>query len=197
MSLSAKITAFLVSQKIISNKDRAIYEYGFDLLISDFINFGLILMISFLSKQLSNTIIYLIVFVGLRSVCGGYHAKTHLKCHFCTVGAYITFLALQYILKNNAALLLYGNYIAAIPIILFAPITHANKPLPNQIYRYNRIASVIITLLLIIVAFVSNQHHKKESIALSLSLWIVSSCMIPNIIKEVILGGYCYKKDSL
>ena len=30
MGLSAKITVFLISQKIISAKDRDVYEYGFD-----------------------------------------------------------------------------------------------------------------------------------------------------------------------
>ena len=45
MGLSAKITVFLISQKIISAKDRDVYEYGFDLLIADCINFSLILLI--------------------------------------------------------------------------------------------------------------------------------------------------------
>ncbi len=31
MHLSVKITAFLIEQKIISNEDREIYEYGFEL----------------------------------------------------------------------------------------------------------------------------------------------------------------------
>ena len=44
MGLSAKITVFLISQKIISAKDRDVYEYGFDLLIADCINFSLILL---------------------------------------------------------------------------------------------------------------------------------------------------------
>lgn len=100
MGLSAKITVFLISQKIISAKDRDVYEYGFDLLIADCINFSLILLIGILWSQLKETVIYLIIFVGLRSVCGGYHAKTHCKCHICTIGAYIFFLFLQYILQR-------------------------------------------------------------------------------------------------
>ena len=133
MGLSAKITVFLISQKIISAKDRDVYEYGFDLLIADCINFSLILLIGILWSQLKETVIYLIIFVGLRSVCGGYHAKTHCKCHICTIGAYIFFLFLQYILQDHITMSLLGDCIAAVPIILFAPITHANKPLSKQI----------------------------------------------------------------
>ena len=157
MGLSAKITAFLITQNIVPAKDREIYEYGFDLLIADFINFSVILLIGFSLKRLSETISYLAIFVGLRSVCGGYHAKTHLKCHICTIGAYIVFLLLQYMFKTCTVVILGISCIMSIPIILFAPITHANKPLSVSTYR------------------------RQESLVISLTLWIVSLCMIPAI----------------
>ena len=181
MGLSAKITAFLVAQNIVLANDREIYEYGFDLLIADFINFSLILLIGFLYRELSATIIYLVIFVGLRSVCGGYHAKTHLKCHICTIGVYIVFLLLQYIFKTSTVFMLCINCIMAIPIILFAPITHANKPLSKSVYRRNRVLSIVITLGLIILAVLLHYYGCKESIVISLTLWIVSLCMVPAI----------------
>ena len=181
MKLNTKITAFLITQNIVPAKDREIYEYGFDLLIADFINFSLILLIGLLHGQLLKSIIYLIIFVGLRSVCGGYHAKTHLKCHICTISAYIAFLLLQYIFKNSTVVMLCINCIMAIPIILFAPIAHANKPLSPSVYRRNRVLSIIITLGLIILAALLHCYGCKESIVISLTLWIVSLCMIPAI----------------
>lgn len=181
MGLSAKITVFLISQKIISAKDRDVYEYGFDLLIADCINFSLILLIGILWSQLKETVIYLIIFVGLRSVCGGYHAKTHCKCHICTIGAYIFFLFLQYILQDHITMSLLGDCIAAVPIILFAPITHANKPLSKQIYQRNRIASIVFTIGLITLASILSIFQYRESITISSTLWIVSLCMIPAI----------------
>lgn len=89
MNLSAKITAFFLAQNIIPAQEREIYEYGFALLIADFINFFAIFIVGILCQQTWETILYIIIFVGLRSVCGGYHAKTHLKCHICTIGVYI------------------------------------------------------------------------------------------------------------
>ena len=181
MGLSAKITAFLVSQEIISVEDRDVYEYGFDLLIADCINFSLILLIGLLCNQLKETIIYLIIFVGLRSACGGYHAKTHCKCHICTIGVYILFLVLQYVLKDRMDISLWGDCVAAIPIILFAPITHANKPLSKQIYKRNKIKSIVFTTGLIFLAFILATFQYHESITISSTLWIVSLCMIPAI----------------
>ena len=39
MNLSTKITAFLIEQNIVSTKNKEVYEYGFYLLIADFIKF--------------------------------------------------------------------------------------------------------------------------------------------------------------
>lgn len=79
MSISARITAFLVAQKIVPAEDSDIYEYGFELLLADLFNFSVILLIGGISGHLWPSVLYLLIFVGLRSVCGGYHAKTHLR----------------------------------------------------------------------------------------------------------------------
>lgn len=71
MNLSTKITAFLIEQNIVSKKNKEVYEYGFDLLIADFINFSTILLIGVLCCRPWPTVLYLTIFVGLRSVCGG------------------------------------------------------------------------------------------------------------------------------
>lgn len=181
MNLSTKITAFLIEQNIVSQKNKEVYEYGFDLLIADFINFSTILLIGVLCCRPWPTVLYLTIFVGLRSVCGGYHAKTHLKCHVCTIGVYIGFLVLLHTLGDKGIMLLWGDCIAAIPIILFAPITHANKSLPPKIYNRNRITSIILTLGLIASAFLLDYYNHIESTIISLTLWIVSLCMIPAI----------------
>ncbi len=181
MNLSTKITAFLIEQNIVSTKNKEVYEYGFDLLIADFINFSIILLIGTLCCKLWKTILYLIIFVGLRSVCGGYHAKTHLKCHICTIGVYIVFLGLLHMLGDRSTMLLWGDCISSIPIILFAPITHANKPLSSKTYHRNRITSIIFTVGLIVIAFLLDYYNCTESTVISLALWIVSLCMIPAI----------------
>lgn len=181
MKLSAKITAFLSSHGIIRTEDSEIYIYGFDLLIADVINFSLILLIGGLCRQLGSTIIYLMIFVGLRSACGGYHAKTHIKCHICTIGAYIVFLTMQSLVSFKPWILLLGNIIAAVPIVAFALIPHGNKPLTAQVYRKNRIISILSVFILIVMTEVLCHYNRQEGITISLTLWIVSFSMIPAI----------------
>lgn len=90
-------------------------------------------------------------------------------------------LVLLHTLGDKGIMLLWGDCIAAIPIILFAPITHANKSLPPKIYNRNRITSIILTLGLIASAFLLDYYNHIESTIISLTLWIVSLCMIPAI----------------
>ena len=58
MNLSAKITAFFLAQNIIPAQEREIYEYGFALLIADFINFFAIFIVGILCQQTWETILY-------------------------------------------------------------------------------------------------------------------------------------------
>lgn len=183
MYISAKITAFLIAQKIISDEDRELYEYGFELLLADLFNFSVILLIGGIAHQLWSTVLYILIFVGLRSVCGGYHAKTHLRCHVSTIGVYVLFLLLlsTQTVAENRMLLLLGDLIAAIPIALFAPIPHANKPLSETVRKRNRIWSIILFFLLFMLAVLLGYFRRQESAVISLALWIVSLCMIPAI----------------
>lgn len=182
MSISARITAFFIARSIIASDDREIYEYGFELLIADLINFSAILLIGGLAGQLWYSVLYLLIFVGLRSFCGGYHAKTHLRCHICTIGAYLLFmLCNMWLSPDNAILLLGENLLASVPVVLFAPIPHANKPLTDAVRKKNRIRSIVLYYSLTLLAFVLCLHYRQEGAAISLTLWIVSLSMIPAI----------------
>ncbi len=184
MGISTRITVFLMGQGIISAEDKEIYEYGFDLLIADFINFSCMLMIGGGTNRFWQTITYIILFVGLRSVCGGYHAKTHLRCHICTIGAFLSFLLLLNvdILENNELLVPVGNFLAVILVILFAPIPHADKPLSQSVYKRNRIAAITLFFFLAGLSIGLRYLNKfEQSNVISLTLWIVALAMIPAI----------------
>ncbi len=82
---------------------------------------------------------------------------------------------------ESNALILWGDFIAAIPIILFAPIPHANKPLSETVRKRNRIWSIVLFFLLFLISLLLGYFGRQESTVISLTLWIVSLCMIPAI----------------
>lgn len=184
MGISTKITAFLIGQGIVSAEDKEIYEYGFELLIADFINFTFILIIGGVNNKFWQTITYIILFVGLRSVCGGYHAKTHLRCHICTIGAFLAFLVLLNLklLETSELLIPTGNFLAMILVVLFAPVTHADKPLCQSVYKRNRVVAMVLFSFLAGLSIGLRYLNKfEESNVISLTLWIVALAMIPAI----------------
>lgn len=88
-----------VKQEIIPTDKKAVYTYGLELLISDIVGISCIILISFLYGQRVMWIPYLIGFVPLRVLGGGYHAKTHLSCILFFSSLFLLFIFLKDILQ--------------------------------------------------------------------------------------------------
>lgn len=182
MSIYEKTVNYLISQNIISPNKKDIYMYGFELLFADILNFSVIFTIGIILCGFSPTSIYCVVFIFLRSFCGGYHSNTHLRCHICTIGVFIIFIVLFKVLTNNNNFVIFIiDLIAYIPILVFSPIEHKNKPLSEINRKHNRLVSIIAVPFLIFIAVFLQFLRLKEGLAISLTLWIVSLCMIPTI----------------
>ena len=182
LDIYEKIVVFMIKYGIINAEDKEIYKYGFELLLADVFNLSVMLFIGVIVNQFYSTILYIIIFIGMRSFCGGYHAKTHLRCHICTIGIYIVFLVILLNFnrfENKMLLILFGNFIAAIPITVFSPIQNPNKPLSEILYKRNRIISIILFFFLMFISIIMEFFKRKEGIIISLTLWIVSCCIIP------------------
>lgn len=141
--LSDKIAKVLVSQKIISDCDMDVYAYGLALLLSFFFNTVIMFVIGIITHRLVETILFLIVFVILRSFSGGYHADTFLKCMIITFSTYalvISLSAVKVSLIVYLAILFVGFFI----VLIKAPIEHPNKEISVRDKKHHKITSVIL-----------------------------------------------------
>lgn len=182
MNIYETVTDYLILQKIIPVEKKHIYMYGFELLFADILNFSVIFIVGIILCGFSPTLIYCIIFIFLRSFCGGYHADTHLRCHICTIGVFIIFILLFRVLTtNNNFIIFIIDLIAYIPILVFSPIEHKNKPLSKINRKRNRLFSILAFPFLIFISTFLQFLGLKEGLAISLTLWIVSLCMIPAI----------------
>lgn len=182
MNIYETITDYLISQNIISPDKKDIYVYGFELLFADILNFSVIFILGIIFCGFLSTFVYCIIFILLRSFCGGYHADTHLRCHICTIGVFIIFIVFFRVLTiNNNFIIFIIDLIAYIPILVFSPIEHKNKPLSEINRKRNRLFSILAFPFLIFISTFLQFLGFKEGLAISLTLWIVSLCMIPAI----------------
>lgn len=93
-NISEKITDFLVRKKAIKTSDYAIYKYGADILVENVSVTLLLMCFGLFINKCVETIVFILTFVGLRRVSGGYHAPTKTMCHILTFGNWAVLMLL-------------------------------------------------------------------------------------------------------
>lgn len=95
-------------------------------------------------KCLTETIVFLIVFILLRSFSGGYHAKAYSFCSFVTFSIYtLIMLFCRYLPINYIAFLilfLLGNIL----LFAFSPIKNPNKEISYEKSIQHKITSLLL-----------------------------------------------------
>lgn len=122
-----------VSEKLISDYDRDIYEYGFELILSSVINIVVILISGILVGRLPESIVLLVVVIPLQSCGGGYHAKTHLRCFLIMyIGWCVVIKILPYV---NELAVLFIAVASLVVIFALAPVLHENVTMSDERFR--------------------------------------------------------------
>ena len=75
-----KIIDVQVEKGTILEQDIKIYKYGYLLLYELFLNIVIALVIGLVTNRLGELLIFLLLYVPLRSFCGGWHADKLWKC---------------------------------------------------------------------------------------------------------------------
>ncbi len=177
--LSNRTVDFFVCKNIIDIEDYEIYAYGIELLIADFVNFCMVLMIGFLLHSLETGIVFLLCFVPTRQFSGGYHASTHAKCRCAMI---FTFLSLLFgvnllppqeysyiLLMNLASLIVFWN---------LAPIENSKKQLSKECKKKNRTYAIVSAIVLVLISSILCILGRTEGVVITLTLFIISGLMI-------------------
>lgn len=145
------ISSFFIDNSVISENDRKVYSYCFELLISELINILIILAVAILSKQYVNIAVFLIAFLLLRKWTGGYHANTHYGCTLILFLILTLFIVSEIVLSYNAKYILqFFNIFTSLPIIcIFAPVDNSNNPIKDEQRKKFKTYCIIITVALI------------------------------------------------
>ena len=156
MEAASCIVDSLVRNKKIEIEQAPIYQYGYEILISSCITCVIAIGLGFAMQCLSVAILYFIMFALLRSICGGYHAKTYLKCNL--IYAFTTFIVLfafKYVPDDKATVCHYCFLAFSIIITYFyAPVENENKPLTEAQKKFFRIFGTAVVVLLALTSCV-------------------------------------------
>ncbi|MBQ7974564.1 MAG: accessory gene regulator B family protein [Clostridia bacterium] len=193
--LAGIITDRLLNQNVIDADKKEIHKTGIELILTDTINFSLILIIGIMIKAVSAACIYLLLFWTVRRFSGGYHAKSYGVCRTVTVGTYIAIVLISKFLAVNQMLVsVVLNIVTAITMMAFAPIRHPNKELTITEIRANKLFSVLTTLFYIALSIILSAFGNKQGLIIAITLFAISVLMYLGLLMNM-RGEQNYEKN--
>lgn len=159
--LIKKITAYFCNNGIIVKEDAEIYEYGLFILLSTALELASVLIVSIIVNKFFAAAVFLLSFLLLRGIAGGYHASTAGRCYLILLAvfaAYIVSLCLPLPFVSAAIVI---SIVSAIIVFRYAPVDNENKRLSEQKAKKEKRLSIVIvsaeTLAVIILSFSKNE----------------------------------------
>lgn len=158
---------FFVKKGIIDEKEKDVYIYGSELLISEMICTLLVIGIGICTEKFIETLLYLASYMPIRIYAGGYHANTHRSCitifNICYV---ILFFIVEILLGLNYIHIIYILAAGATFVIfILAPIEDMRKPLDEKeicVYKKKAQKGVLILYLFAIIVSCAVPELREE-----------------------------------
>lgn len=169
--ISEDILFLLIKNKLLDIEKYDIYLYSIEIIL---LNGSLLLScftISFFIGKISHFVAFLIFFIPLRMLIGGYHCKTSERCFICSVGMYLLSVVGTELMQRINAIYVIFKIITVVMVgivIKYAPIINDNHPLDTyQIARNKKIAYGIITtdFVLYVILILTNSRLALSEIA--------------------------------
>lgn len=134
--MNKKIIKLLIANNEANSNDIAVYQYGIELLKKKICHIFLILLLSFVCKEIWGMVLFLVAYASIREYSGGYHAKSDAGCYFCTmlvsVAAIFIFKGIRYTQGMTSLWIWIGILFCGIWIWILSPQEAANRPLQNE-----------------------------------------------------------------
>lgn len=151
-----KIVDHQIDSGTLSEADRGVYLYGYQMLIEFCINIITSIIIAAIFQAYWIVLVFTAAFLVIRGYVGGYHARTSLGC-FCLSACMLiaAIIAVKYINNGGMAGWALLTEIIMLPCIFKrAPIPAANKPITeNERIHFNKKVKQLYIAELIIEFF--------------------------------------------
>lgn len=179
--LASAITDYYIRKNIIDAAKRNIYIYGFKLIISDIVNFIVIILLGLLVNCELESVVFLITLCGLRVFTGGFHAKTFFVCRLSMMITFILVMATSNLLIESGVNYIYIgllNIISIIIVALLAPVQNPNKKLEVKQMKTNHKRSVIASLFLSVLSVILVYCKINMGVIISITTAAVAILMV-------------------
>jgi len=149
-NISSDIVGILLRNNIIDISEKAVYQYGFEILISSLVTCIIAIAEGIAFKCLAASLIYFFIFAVLRTICGGYHCQTYFRCNM--VFAVVTAVVIsfyKFIPVESFSEMHYTSILLSLLVTYFyAPIENKNKPLSEKQKKLSRFYGTVTVIVL-------------------------------------------------
>jgi accessory gene regulator B len=188
--MSKKIASFFISNKIIKEEDKEVYEYCLELLLSTVLNFAAIIIIAIFTRKILEAALFVSGFVPLRAQAGGYHATNHFRCFLILLFTYsifllaVFFIPVKFILATTIILVL----VSILLIYILSPVEDSNKPFSEEetkkFKRKSRISILVYALAVLGLSLLFS--NKIFGFSLAFGIFSVSFSLLASVIRNKI-----------
>ncbi len=180
--LSIRIADQLISMGRFMEEERAIYQFGLEMLFLNLVNLLSAAFIGLFMGQLLECFMFLALFIPLRCHAGGYHAENPLCCYFLS-NAVIVFALL--LLRTSPVMMARGAgvvflLLSAVMAAILAPVENLNKPLDEaekRVYGFRTRVVLIIQVLIGLVCHAYAYYQGVWIILLTIALMVITELL--------------------
>ena len=169
------------------------YEYSLELLLSTVLNFLAVIVIAVLTGKILEGTLFILGFVPLRALAGGYHADTHFRCLLILLINFSLFLLIAYFIpaKFIFAVTISMIILSIFLVFFLSPVEDSNRPFSEQerktLKRKSRTSiSVYSAAVFCLIILFSN---KIFGFSLAFGFFSVSVSLIASVIKSKVKTG--------
>ena len=182
------ILNFLTQQEVIDRTDEVqdFYRYGIEITISSILNVVLVLLMGALARHLLESVIYLVVFIAVRVITGGYHADTYFRCNLLMCTTFIAVAFLSDVVRGHINIWAIIAFVIFEEIVafIFCPVENKNKPIEEEKKpKFKAVGMIIFLLLDLLGGALLNTYQKIGSMILLTNL-LIAILVISAKIKE-------------
>ena len=172
-------------------------KYGLEGIYSLIVKISVVILISIITKILTETLLFILFYAGIRTFSFGWHAKSNIACWITTLLIYNVIL---YFIINIDYPIYIGYIILGISLIsmlLWAPADTPKRPLIRKKQRLkSKILSITVLVLYAVIYVTINSNPLKNIILYSLLIQTILINPITYKITNTRFNNYKYYKKN-
>ena len=132
---------------LVNDENREIYLFGSSQLLMLLINLISMIFIGILFRQTAQCLLYMALFVPLRTFAGGYHACSSRKCYVYSMLCIATAMLIIKLNFLNCAVCYGIAAVCGVIIFKLAPVEDKNKPLDDVEIIHYRVRTQVVLII--------------------------------------------------